>query len=130
MRICSPNRYLKQKYARQLERLLSSLTLESPVIGVLGVGHPRSVYRVYVRAATGKPWWRIDQVAWKEDTQPYPAGDTRIPAGGKVEGPLRLLLDLDYLEKDGDNALRLLFARARSLAAQVEGSVGATVSVG
>ena len=120
----SPHAYLERKWDRRVARFMNSLSLESEFIGLLGIDYPCSFYKVFVRPAKGKPWWKVESDVWTVKGRPYPPlpRDTMagfyIPAGGIVCGPLRWLPIFDYYNFHGQNAVPHLFDRARALVAE------------
>jgi hypothetical protein len=124
----STHAYLQRKWTRRVGRFMDSLSLESEFIGLLGKDYPRSFYKVFVRPAKGKPWWKVESDVWTVKGRPYPPlprdsmADFFIPAGGLVCGPLRWLPTFEFYNFQHQNALPYLFARAHALVAEERGS--------
>jgi len=108
---------IEQKIAQKFEKFLSSLNAESEILGLLGEGFPHSFYRVYVRSAPGKPWWKVAFVAKPVKYDPL-RRQGKLPVKhrtGAVWGPLLYVLIFDYQPCEGQNALALLHQRAHDL---------------
>lgn len=106
-------RTIRKSAAQRLEakaaRFFASLTAESEFVGVTGVGHPASLYKVFVRAAPRSRWWRLEVTAG-------PTTAARLPTGPAVRGRVADLAAWSFMPER--EAIGRLFERARELGAQ------------
>jgi len=107
---------IEKKHELKLDKWLKGLTVDSEFLGLLGLSHKDSFYKIYVRQnPLSKKWWTFENKASLSHNDPikYQTKASKEKNKDEISGRLGNLLK--YKIHPGKKGLEMIFSRAKQL---------------